>query len=87
MKWNEKAQRAFVRAFSPMPPTIRRRAMKEIAREIEKRAEGRDAEKVEMEDVFIISRKTLKKKSSFMYDSLVEALKMEGFDIEKYKLS
>lgn len=87
MEWKKKARRAFVRAFSPMPPTIRREPMKEIARKIEKRAVTRGATRVEMEDIFIVSREALNKKASYMYGSLIEALKTEGFNIDKYEAS
>ena len=79
MAWEESAWKAFVRAFSPMPPILRQRTMKKVAENIEKTAAEEGKGKVGLRDVHAGSKEILANKSRFMYNSLVEALRTEGY--------
>ncbi len=83
MPWDEKAWRAFQRAFSPMPPDFRIGAMQKVAENVEQVARKRNSKVVELEDVYNGSKDILAAKAEFMYNSLVEALKIEGYIVDE----
>ncbi len=78
MHWDERAWKAIYRAFSPMPPMIRGKTMEKVVAQIEKHVREKKSEKVTLEDVFIVSKEILKSKNRYMFESLVESLRMEG---------
>jgi len=83
LNWNPKAFKALVRAFAPMPPDIRERALQKIIDSIEDyvRMPGRDT--VDFENVYHVSKEILKSKERYMYESLVNSLRAEGFEVKE----
>ena len=80
MAWDSEAWRAFVRAFAPMPPFIKRRAMKKMAERVEHSARGREADSAGLSDVYIGCVEVLSNKDPFMLESLLAALRDEGYE-------
>jgi len=83
MDWNEKAYRALIKAFSPMPPHIREKALQKVIDKIESYARNLGAKRVEFEHVYKVSKELLMSKERYMYESLINSLKSEGFRVEE----
>jgi len=81
LKWDSKAFKALVKAFSPMPPPIRENALQKVINEIEKYVESEGRDMVYAEDVLKVSKVILEHKAKYMYESLIEALRSEGFKV------
>lgn len=57
--------------------------MQKVAQNVERIAQKRGSQTVELEDVYFGSKDILAAKANFMYNSLVEALKIEGYLVDE----
>jgi hypothetical protein len=82
MDWAEEAWRAFVRAFAPMPPAIKRPAMENMAARVEAVARERELTVVGLGEVHAGCADVLAEKGELMLESLLDALRGEGYVVE-----
>ena len=82
MPWSEAAWRAFVRAFAPMPPVIKKATMKKMAARVEAAARDRGLNAVDLGEVYAGCFEVLSSKGEFMLESLLGALRDEGYVVE-----
>ena len=81
MDWDERAFRALVRAFAPMPPEIREKTLQRVINKTEEYVRSLGIERVEPKHVHKVSKEILKSKAGYMYESLVNSFKAEGLEI------
>jgi len=81
MEWDPQVWQALKDAISPMPPFVRKKALRTIIEASEKAAHERDASQVEEQDLV---KAAMEKVPSVMRGRMLDALAEQGIRIEVY---